>query len=297
MPFCPNCRAKINTSDKFCGKCGKDLKEQNSTVVAPINNSAQKQVKYEGTVHKCPFCGETVESLKANCPSCGKEFRDSPSALTVKEFSERLIEISKNPPKNRKVTSSDPILPVDRMKIELIQGFPIPSTKEDIIEFLVLANSNIISDSYFHGTYSQREQAMQKARIVLGDCAELKIIEESYNNKKNKIKNSKTKNVLVWVAFALVVGLMYVFMGVETNNSQKERNQRFENENYRLELILDDINEAIDDKDYDKAKLLTARLVFNTSDYNKSAEEKWDGIREDMYQRISELESKSKKKK
>ena len=132
MSFCPECGNKTNTNDKFCGKCGKSLKEQRSNAsvtTAPTINPTQKQVKYEGTVHKCPFCGEIVDSLKANCPSCGKEFRDTSSALTVKEFSERLIEISKNPPKNRKVTASDPILPVDRMKIELIQGFPIPNSK------------------------------------------------------------------------------------------------------------------------------------------------------------------------
>ena len=79
--------------------------------------------------------------------------------------------------------------------------------------------------------------------------------------------------------------------------SEHNEKQRFYQESQRLELILDEINDAIDSENYEKAKLLTARLVFNTPDYNHRAEEKWDGIRQDMYDRISELESKSKKEK
>lgn len=322
MPFCPECGNKINTTDKFCGKCGKNLKEQTVNTKPQSTNipTPQKQVKYEGSVHKCPFCGEVVESLKKNCPSCGKEFRDTPSSMSVKEFSQQLIALNNSTsiiqtPTKKKIPHKQLLLMQEEAKeqlrkkrIALIQSFPIPNSKEDIIEFLVLANSNITPDAFgtsgsgyqqeiANAWISKYEQAIQKAKILLGDCTELKIIEENYKSKHKEVKKSKTQSVLMVVSIVLAIVLCYVGMFAYTDNVEEKRNQRFEYENQRLELILDDINEAIDDEDYDKAKLLTARLVFNTPNYNQSAEEKWDGIREDMYKRISELESKADKKK
>ena len=45
---------------------------------------------YDGVVHKCPNCGETLQSFVSFCPTCGLELRGSNISNSVREFSEML---------------------------------------------------------------------------------------------------------------------------------------------------------------------------------------------------------------
>lgn len=55
---------------------------------------------YEGKVHKCPNCGDLIDSFHAICPTCGYEIRNAKSSSVVREFAEKLELISsqKMPP-------------------------------------------------------------------------------------------------------------------------------------------------------------------------------------------------------
>lgn len=98
---------------------------------------------------------------------------------------------------------------IDEQKINLIKSFAIPNTKEDILEFAVLAASNVDRNAYdeSYGYLSQRmnarrrdvsnawmsklEQAYQKAKIVLaGDprLNEIQALYDSTHKSVNKVK-------------------------------------------------------------------------------------------------------------
>lgn len=49
---------------------------------------------YEGKVHKCPNCGDLIDSFHAICPTCGYEIRNAKSSSVVREFAEKLELIS-----------------------------------------------------------------------------------------------------------------------------------------------------------------------------------------------------------
>lgn len=315
MPFyCPGCRKRIKFSDKFCGKCGRDL----SLPISNTNSSnSGRQNQYHGTVHKCPFCGEIVPPLKSKCPSCGNEFRDVDSSNSVQQFSQQLIRLNNkaNITTNGKNNTETELELIEKQKIALIQSFPIPNTKEDVVEFLVLANSNITVDSFFDHAKIKREladawaakyeQAYQKACILLDDTAKLNIIHEDYIKKMDyvkkqremNLKNARTEekvsNVLlvVWVSVCMIfvigtfVGCFkffhYMFESVET-------------ENQRLELLLDEVNESINNSDYDNARSLISKMRFSSFISPPDEIERWDNIRQEVIERIDKLEAKEK---
>lgn len=114
MPFCKNCGNELENDAKFCTNCG-------STIT--------RQTMYDGIIHKCPNCGEVLPSFVTNCPSCGYELRGTTATSSIVTFYKDLNN-----------TQSV------EQRSNMIRNFPIPNAKEDIIEFMVLASSNISGD-------------------------------------------------------------------------------------------------------------------------------------------------------
>lgn len=65
MAFCINCGQELAEGAKFCANCGKAVTGE-STI-------SQRKTVYEGNLHKCPNCGEVLNSFVTNCPTCGHE--------------------------------------------------------------------------------------------------------------------------------------------------------------------------------------------------------------------------------
>lgn len=176
MPFCSNCGKELSGNAKFCPECGKPT----------IQSSTERKIVYDGEVHKCPNCGETLEAFVSVCPSCGYEIRGVKSSHSLQEFSLTLSRIEN-----------------DKQKIELIKSFPIPNTKEDVMEFMLLASTNFnveqnesdilankgISDAWL----TKIKQSYQKAELLFGDSEDFFKIKESYDAICSKIKATKRR--------------------------------------------------------------------------------------------------------
>ena len=342
MPFyCPGCRKRIKSSDKFCSKCGKDLVHRtvnNLPVVNAVNNipvannvindnsrNNERQRVYEGTVHNCPFCGEIVPSLNVKCPSCGNEFRDINLNSSVYKFSQQLIRLNNQENtiinnNGRNNNNSPDFTIIEKKKIALVQSFPIPNTKEDIVDFLILANSNISLDVLLNESGLQKElaeawvskyeQAYQKAIFLFEDQTKIQKIHDDYLKKKerinerindsyrlDKIGTASTNALIVTFVVCIIFGfiLMFIIAPVGLFKIVKNANSELNAENQRLELMLDDINEAINDQDYDKARALTTKLNFNSSYNDEEYVKKWDDKRNEMYEIIDKLEKENAK--
>lgn len=118
-----------------------------------LKNPSTKSDKY-GDLKKCPSCGAPVVSFHAFCSSCGHEFKNVEVASSVQKFFERLQEIESSRQEEKKsggfwensifrqAFKGNEFAPADKIakqKAELISTFPIPNTKEDLLEFLSLA--------------------------------------------------------------------------------------------------------------------------------------------------------------
>lgn len=127
-------------------------KQQTMKAAAP-SVAAPKSDKF-GDVKKCPACGAMVQSFQTKCTDCGHEFSNIEANASI----DKLFKMLNDAEDNRKEDSdtSNPLKAmgsfyaksfsgltgpgkVDKKKMEIISNFPIPTTKNDILEFLSLA--------------------------------------------------------------------------------------------------------------------------------------------------------------
>ena len=114
---------------------------------------APKSDKF-GDIKKCPSCGAIAQSLTTRCADCGSDFRNIESMSSIKEFFkdyqtiEDRIKIIERKQSTGFLSSLESKVDdsVERYaaalftkKQEFIMHFPIPNSKEDILEFLTMA--------------------------------------------------------------------------------------------------------------------------------------------------------------
>ena len=159
--------------------------------------SAPKSNKF-GDVRKCPACGAMIDSLQAKCPECGYEFTNIEANSTAKALLKELEKI--DAAGNGMFGGLTQVFGTDsvtKKKIQLIKNFPIPNTKEDLLEMLSLCNEN--AEPYSGGVEGQRlsftweskiNQLVLKARMVLKDDTDFEYLlaEIERDKKKRKIK-------------------------------------------------------------------------------------------------------------
>jgi hypothetical protein len=88
----------------------------------------------------CPNCGKQVQSLALNC-ECGYEFKQEKRVSSVQEFYKEFTNIYVT--EEERISVDGEPKEVEKLKcnkqIEFINTFPVPNTKEDIMEFLAMA--------------------------------------------------------------------------------------------------------------------------------------------------------------
>ena len=125
----------------------------------------QKKAEYEALEKQktqvfgkvCPACGKQVSSLALNC-ECGYEFKKDHHVSAVQVFSEKISKIQSRPLKGEPntVTWDEDKKLREQEVLDAITMFPVPNTKEDIMEFLALAAPNSKFKGGIFGTLSKR---------------------------------------------------------------------------------------------------------------------------------------------
>lgn len=182
MKYCKNCGKQLPDDAKFCVDCGTPVKENRQT----------KRVEQAGTVYKCPNCGEVLDSMTAVCPTCGYEIRNAKASNASKDFSEKLSALTSN-----------------NQKISLIQSFPIPNTKEDIYDFLILTAGNLngltqgVSIRAMDAAkeqmdiagawYGKLHQCYQKASLLFKDDTEFERVQDLCNEADSNYRSANSR--------------------------------------------------------------------------------------------------------
>lgn len=239
--FCSYCGTKLDEGARFCKGCGEpvgagaatDAQPRNATRAshsAPLSgNPTERKTVYEGTLHKCPNCGEILASFVSVCPTCAHEIRDTKSSTAVRELALKLerIEAQKMPAFEEKKSVMKMVFGKDfneedeaeeaqerfdeqkaQEKATLIINFSVPNTKEDILEFMILASSNInikngVDDVVTQAWISKLEQVYQRARLIMGNSQDFAIIQNIYEQKRSELKSRKFKGLAI---AAFIVG-------------------------------------------------------------------------------------------
>lgn len=207
MKVCSKCGARIYVNRQNCTLCGAPLIEtpqqnpqtqQNQQIQRNQQNQQelqnpqiqsnqqirqeqqnQRRTVYAGEIHKCPGCGEVLNSFVAFCPACGYEVRGTRTSNFVSEFSLKLSQMSS-----------------DEEKSNLIRNFPIPNSKEDIHELLILASTNIggsLALNVSEAWVVKVDQCYQKATLILGNDYVLTNIKQIYDECHKKFKKVQRK--------------------------------------------------------------------------------------------------------
>lgn len=200
MAYCTKCGAKLVEGNAFCGNCG-----------SPVGEQIKRKEKT--TVAYCPACGEVVGKNETKCPACGFEIRDA-SEGSIALLSEKLDKIEAMRPRKNKDDGEDEISATDKRKINLIQTWPIPNTKEDLYEFMSMASGNATSSrgSFTSATdtalmsawLSKFEQSYAKAERLFGADDDFELIKKLKADVSKKTMLAKIEDQ--W-AFILLLGV------------------------------------------------------------------------------------------
>lgn len=194
MAYCPNCGTKLVDGDVFCGNCGKRI-DAAAAPFEPVFSRAHaeeseppiKETKPKSAITRCPACGEIVDKNAVICPSCGFGIRDVADG-SIALLSQKLDLIESKRPQKRN-SDSHTTTATDERKISLIRSWPIPTNKDDLIEFAAMASGNCIAppNDYMYRTAedaladawrSKFDQAYAKAEHLFGDSEDFALLEE-----------------------------------------------------------------------------------------------------------------------
>ncbi|MEY8319310.1 zinc ribbon domain-containing protein [Oscillospiraceae bacterium 50-58] len=324
MPFCTHCGQQVYDGAKFCPECGLPL-----GLVPP---QTQRRKVFEGDIRECPNCGTPLNAFDLVCPTCGHEIRNREVSTAVQRFAKEIAELEaeRDSPiiltpegtadgKSSKNARRKAREQIDRKIASYIQNFPIPNTKEDLFEFLILSSSNISEDHYSDriskgqktisdAWKSKFEQAYQKAKVSFGKTPEFEKIDAMYQAKqksekqkkkveereKRKAKRHKTiGEILSWAGLILLPVVLWIFVFHMDDIDGKKISE----ENLRLGAIVDEIYECIGNENYTMARTKVSGLVFsvtastnNGKEAAEKAAEEWEKTRKEMYAIIDRAE-------
>lgn len=228
MAYCPNCGTKLVDGDFFCGNCGKRI-EAAAAPCEPIfsqapteeRESPTKETKPKSGITRCPACGEIVDKNAVICPSCGFGIRDVADG-SIALLSQKLDLIESKRPQKRKKDENDTISATDERKISLIRSWPIPNSKDDLIEFAAMASGNCIAspklgndriaaeDALADAWRSKFDQAYAKAEHLFGDSDEFALLMDLKTDIQKRTVVSRLRAWGPYVATILLVLFMWV---------------------------------------------------------------------------------------
>ena len=222
--------------------------------------TATKSDKF-GDVKKCPACGSIVQSFATKCSDCGTEFRNIEASKNITKFFEKLDELESNRKdslfENKNQGSGISVgtlikwwifwwilIPLklitfiinkskqskwsttDSRKEEMIMNFPVPVSREDILEFLTLAASKINSNTYFNAFseitkyrdawniiwLKKVEQIHSKASLSMkNDKKTLEDVNSICSNSRSIIKNNKKKVLHIILGFVSITAILIIW--------------------------------------------------------------------------------------
>ena len=237
-----------------------------------------------GALKSCPACGETLKPLSLKCDSCGSDITIAKNIQSVDDFYKTLSEINDI-----------------NKRIKIISDFPVPSSQEDIIQFLTIcfSHARVLTKDQENDLDESNQVQLTKSLLTLGkinsnnqvsDLAQLKkeydiwaikkdeilmkarayhykdleFIKMIENMNKQYLNNIKAlrKGFSKKIKALLGLFLLLILILVGVFFMAGKENQEEKEETEKLIKIEATINTNITNKKYDEALILTDQLVW-----------------------------------
>lgn len=267
---------------------------------APSQESKPQSTK-EGALRKCPSCGAPVPAFTLACSSCGHEFRGAAAASSLQQ----LFETLQGAPLETHAT--------------LISNFPVPNSREDILEFLSAALGNCTpltgeqrmtyqNDGFFSSGYksalghreaeikawqSKFTTVLQKGRILSTDSTTSALLcdfEKRFEAAVTSVSKAQKKNfkeVFIGLGIALLVIFGLMAIGEDSHKDDRIR------ETQRLDAIVEQVQKDIEARNFSSALVKASSIKWTYSDswsHYEQEKKSWDERRESMVQSIKEAQ-------
>lgn len=156
------------------------MKKVEKDWLRPMPPHEVKSDKY-GDVRKCPQCGAVVQAGSVKCSDCGYTFRGIEANSSVEKLS-RQIQEANDKYKANTFFDSMGWAPSKRTSAiyNIILNFPVPNTKEDLLEFILFLKPKIKMSKFsqdashaelrFSKAYEKKYyECVEKARLFFPD--------------------------------------------------------------------------------------------------------------------------------
>lgn len=182
-----------------------------------LEASKPKQSENAGNVKKCPACGASVKAMELVCSACGHEYTKLKGNSTVLELVGRIDQIELE--KIEATRFLDSVRKFEKeqefgaRKKQVIMNYPVPNSKEDIIEFLTYSISKVTSLSELDNPWAAKaDEILMKARLLFKNDIEMLSVLEKYETDLKKRKNgSIIFLIIIFVLIISIVALVLIF--------------------------------------------------------------------------------------
>lgn len=181
--------------------------------------SAPKSDKF-GDVRKCPACGALVPALAVSCAECGYEFSGIEASSSAQILSKKIAEIKETgAAKKLEISLKYSMLKRESLYSEidsdireqissLVENFPIPNTKKDLLDFIFFLKENT---SYVYK--KKLNECISRAKILFPNDPLFKQAIEQVNEKKKKEKKEQITGCCgTIIVFTLLILLALFFL-------------------------------------------------------------------------------------
>lgn len=163
-------------------------------------SSAPKSNKF-GDVKKCPACGAIIQSYQGICQECGYAFENTDANLSSMKLYELLLKENNT-----------------RKMQYIIETFPIPNTKADLLEFLTALKPRIMdtASAFSEAYYKKYAECIEKAKVAYIGDKQLQLFIEDFEKLKKEIKKRKIITLLkkrwMFIAAGVVAIVVIIFV-------------------------------------------------------------------------------------
>ena len=123
---------------------------------SPVTPATEKR----GNIVKCPNCGAPIEAGAVKCKECGYVFTNVKANNTAKEFAIMLEQ------RIQKVRYDGDKTNINKVN-EFIKNYPLPTGKEDLLEFIASLDARRRSKSNYQEAYNAKyQECVTKAKTL-----------------------------------------------------------------------------------------------------------------------------------
>ena len=184
------------------GRLAKKKKEEDWLRPAPPKAAESTKV---GNVMKCPNCGAPYQPGTGKCPECGHYFQNVAAVSSAQRMAEGIQKILNGP---SGILGFGELTKQNKIS-RYIADFPVPNSKDDMLEFITARDVKRKSKSLYDGDFADKyKEVVKKAQLLFPDDPQIQKAIAITNH--FSIRNVTRKQWGFLLIIILIIGYIYL---------------------------------------------------------------------------------------